>query len=245
LAKQLSGGDTGWGNAASGAVRDAALGASFGALAGAPGAIIGGLGGAAYGGITGWFKNSESPEDKAFKMFSTYGATPDQIQMVKDQYKALKKTDKTGAQSYLSGMLQTAQQQWQANPANNPFAQNQSGFTPDQYLQMQQLSGQAMKPYVEDMRSNIDQAANAVMSDWGNISKESQAKLTPVLKQYASLSKNIGDAYALQTQMFPIQDALARSSWQAMLQNSQGGGGGSLSSLLQQQTATPTSTALH
>lgn len=227
-------GDQQTGNEVGDTIQYAGMGAGLGSMVGPWGTAAGALAGGAYGLWKGLHdKPQEAPAEKAFKSMGAMGLDSQTLNSVRDQYDRLKAADPQMADAWLAGVQQQAMSSFmQGN--GNPFASQ----TPEQNLVLQQLAGQAMAPYVQDMRTNINQATKALTDNIGNnLSPQQQNAIRPLVQQYASLSKNIGDAYALQAEAFPIMNQLSKSSWANMIQSAAGGSGGSLTSLLAQQAA--------
>lgn len=237
LVGQMTGSQTA-GNTTGDVLQYGGLGASLGSLVGPWGTAAGALGGGAFGlykGLT--THEAPSVHDQAFKMLSGFGVDSQVQGTIKQTYEQLKNANPQMADQWLSGVVNQAGQSFQTQA--NPFQQQQSQ---EQNLVLQQLAGQAMSPYVQDMRTNADAAAKSLSDNLGhNLSARQADQLRPLVKQYTALSKNVGDAYALQAQAFPIQNQLAKSAWSNMIQQASGSGGGGLTALLAQQaSATPT-----
>lgn len=226
------------GKATEEALKYGGLGAGIGAMVPIPGApIVGGLLGTGYGIYKGL--NADEPpsaEQQLWKQFDTYNQDNGLHEQIRATYDQLKKSDKNAAMQWLAGVNQQVAQKWTTDhdPFNSPQA------TTEQNLQLQQLAGQAMAPYVDSMTSNIDAARSSLFHSMGrDLTPAQSERLKPLVDQYAYMSKNVANAYALQAEQFPIQNQLAKSSWAVMQQQAAGGGGSGLSALLQQAAATP------
>lgn len=231
LYQQLTGGD---GNAIANFVSSAGAGAGLGSVVGPEGALVGAIGGGLKSLLTkqpNFIKNAQNAMD-------LYQIDPSIQAQMKSTYNDMYDQNPTQAKQWLASVIQEAGNQWMSQ--NDPVANAQNNQQIPANLYLQQLAGQAMAPYVSDMRNNLTAAGNALNAGLKGLSPEMQAQVKPLISQYVNMSKNVGDAYALQAQAFPIENQIAKTAWTNLVNKT--GSSSLATSLLSGTAGAPTGT---
>lgn len=225
-------------------LRDVGSYAALGSFFGPEGSLVGGGLGAAkhylfpglnIPGIGGGKEAAADTGDvrkTAVQALDAYGIDSHTKGLILFNYDKLKKVDETTANTWLAGMMQKAQDKFQTE--NDPFADQQKNAD----LQLQQIAATAMRPYAQNMIQNYEASGRVLDEGLKNFTPAQQQMMKPLISQYVNMSKNVADAYALQTMNYPLLNQIAKSSMAVFQQQqSGGGGGGSLADILSAQTA--------